>query len=101
MKVKNNRYIPITIDDSAVNKNKLSKVDRQVTGGYIWDEFEELLEQDKIGVELYPNIVPTYSVNDIDSNILDWTLKFSSGIDRTKGNVDGNTPVIFRNNLVT
>lgn len=99
LKVKNNRYIPITIDDSAVNKNKLSKVDRQVTGGYIWDEFEELLEQDKIGVELYPNIVPTYSVNDIDSNILDWTLKFSSGIDRTKGNVDGNIPVIFSQQL--
>lgn len=99
LKAKNNRYIPITIDDSAVNKNKLSKVDRQVTGGYIWDEFEELLEQDKIGVELYPNIVPTYSVNDIDSNILDWTLKFSSGIDRTKGNVDGNTPVIFSQQL--
>lgn len=99
LKVKNNRYIPITIDDSAVNKNKLSKVDRQVTGGYIWDEFEELLEQDKIGVELYPDIVPTYSVNDIDSNILDWTLKFSSGIDRTKGNVDGNTPVIFSQQL--
>jgi hypothetical protein len=99
LKVKNNRYIPITIDDSAVNKNKLSKVDRQVTGGYIWDEFEELLEQDKIGVELYPNIVPTYSVNDIDSNILGWTLKFSSGTDRTKGNVDGNTPVIFSQQL--
>lgn len=99
LKVKNNRYIPITIDDSAVNKNKLSKVDRQVTGGYIWDEFEELLEQDKIGVELYPNIVPTYSVNDIDSNILDWMLKFSSGIDRTKGNIDGNTPVFFSQQL--
>lgn len=99
LKVKNNRYIPITIDDSAVNKNKLSKVDRQVTGGYIWDEFEELLEQDKIGIELYPKIVPTYSVNDIDSNILDWTLKFSSGIDRTKGNADGNTPVIFSQQL--
>jgi len=99
LKVKNNRYIPITIDDSAVNKNKLSKVDRQVTGGYIWDEFEELLEQDKIGVELYPKIVPTYSVNDIGSNILDWTLKFSSGIDRTKGNVDGNVPVIFSQQL--
>jgi hypothetical protein len=99
LKVKNNRYISITIDDSAVNKNKLSKVDRQVTGGYIWDEFEELLEQDKLGVELYPNIVPTYSVNNIDSNILDWTLKFSSGIDRTKGNVDGNVPVIFSQQL--
>lgn len=99
LKVKNNRYIPIIIDDSAVNKNKLSKVDRQVTGGYIWDEFEELLEQDKIGVELYPKIVPTYSVNDIDSNILDWTLKFSSGTDRTKGNVYGNVPVIFSQQL--
>lgn len=99
LKAKNNRYIPITIDDSAVNKNKLSKVDRQVTGGYIWDEFEELLEQDKIGVELYPNIVPTYSVNDIDSNILGWTLKFSSGTDRTKGNVDGNTQVFFSQQL--
>lgn len=99
LKVKNSRYLPITIDDSAVNKNKLSKVDRQVTGGYIWDEFEELLEQDKIGVELYPKIVPTYSVNDIDSNILDWTLKLSSGTDRTKGNVDGNVPVIFSQQL--
>ena len=99
LKVKNNRYIPITIDDSAVNKNKLSKVDRQVTGGYIWDEFEELLEQDKIGVELYPEIVPTYSFNDIFSNVTDWTLKFSSGIDRTKGNVDGNVPVIFSQQL--
>lgn len=99
LKVKNNRYIPITIDDSAVNKNKLSKVDRQVTGGYIWDEFEELLEQDKIGVELYPKIVPTYSANDIESSILGWTLKFSSGIDRTKGNVDGNVPVIFSQQL--
>ena len=99
LKVKNSRYLPITIDDSAVNKNKLSKVDRQVTGGYIWDEFEELLEQDKIGVELYPKIVPTYSMNDIFSNVTDWTLKFSSGIDRTKGNVDGNVPVIFSQQL--
>ena len=99
LKVKNNRYIPITIDDSAVNKNKLSKVDRQVTGGYIWDEFEELLEQDKIGVELYPEIVPTYSFNDIFSNVTGWTLKFSSGTDRTKGNVDGNVPVIFSQQL--
>lgn len=99
LKVKNSRYLPITIDDSAVNKNKLSKVDRQVTGGYIWDELEELLEQDKLGVELYPKIVPTYSVNDIDSNILDWTLKFLSGTDRTKGNVDGNVPVIFSQQL--
>lgn len=99
LKVKNSRYLPITIDDSAVNKNKLSKVNRQVTGGYIWDEFEELLEQDKIGVELYPTIVPTYSMNDIFSNVTDWTLKFSSGIDRTKGNVDGNVPVIFSQQL--
>lgn len=99
LKAKNNRYIPITIDDSAVNKNKLSKVDRQVTGGYIWDEFEEILEQDKIGVELYPKIVPTYGMNDIYSNVLGWTLKFSSGIDRTKGNVDGNVPVIFSQQL--
>lgn len=99
LKAKNNRYLPIKIDDSSVNKSKLSKVDRQVTGGYIWDEFEELLEQDKIGVELYPEIVPTYAITDIYSNILDWTLKFSSGIDRTKGNVDGNTPVIFSQQL--
>lgn len=99
LKAKNNRYIPITIDDSAVNKNKLSTVDRQVTGGYIWDEFEELLEQDKIGVELYPKIVPTYSFNDIFSNVTGWTLKFSSGIDRTKGNVVGNVPVIFSQQL--
>lgn len=99
LKVKNSRYLPITIDDSAVNKNKLSKVDRQVTGGYIWDEFEELLEQDKIGVELYPKIVSTYSMNDIFSNVTDWTLKFSSGIDRTKGNVVGNVPVIFSQQL--
>lgn len=99
LKAKNNRYIPITIDDSAVNKNKLSKVDRQVTGGYIWDEFEELLERDKIGVDLYPKIVPTYGMNGIYSNVTDWTLKFSSGIDRTKGNADGNTPVIFSQQL--
>lgn len=99
LKAINNRYIPITIDDSAVNKNKLSKVDRQVTGGYIWDEFEELLEQDKIGVELYPEIVPTYGIADIYSNIGKWILKFSSGIDRTKGNIEGNTPVIFSQQL--
>ncbi len=99
LKTKNNRYIPITIDDSAVNKNKLSKVDRQVTGGYIWDEFEELLEQDKIGVELYPNIVPIVNANGIDTNVIGWTLAFSSGIDRTKGNVEGNAPVIFSQQL--
>lgn len=99
LKTKNSRYIPITIDDSAVNKNKLSKVDRQVTGGYIWDEFEELLEQDKLGVELYPKIVPTYSTNDVYSNVIMWTLAFSSGIDRTKGNADGNVPVIFSQQL--
>lgn len=93
------RSLPIKIDDSAVNKNKLSKVDRQITGGYIWDEFDELLEQDKIGIELYPKIVPTYSFNNIESNVLGWTLAFSSGIDRTKGNVDGNVPVIFSQQL--
>ena len=94
-----NRSLSIKIDDSAVNKTKLSKVDRQITGGYIWDEFEELLEQDKIGVELYPKIVPTYSFNDVDSNVLGWTLMFSSGTDRTKGNADGNVPVIFSQQL--
>lgn len=94
-----NRSLPIKIDDSAVNKTKLSKVDRQITGGYIWDEFEELLEQDKIGVELYPKIVPTYSFNEVYSNVLGWTLMFSSGTDRTKGNADGNVPVIFSQQL--
>ena len=93
------RSLSIKIDDSAVNKEKLSKVDRQVTGGYIWDEFEALLEQDKIGVELYPKIVPTYSFNNVFSNVLGWTLMFSSGIDRTKGNADGNVPVIFSQQL--
>lgn len=93
------RSLSIKIDDSAVNKGKLSKVDRQVTGGYIWDEFEALLEQDKIGVELYPKIVPTYSFNNVFSNVLGWTLMFSSGIDRTKGNADGNVPVIFSQQL--
>lgn len=93
------RSLFIKIDDSAVNKGKLSKVDRQVTGGYVWDEFEALLEQDKIGVELYPKIVPTYSFNDVFSNVLGWTLMFSSGIDRTKGNADGNVPVIFSQQL--
>ena len=93
------RSLSIKIDDSAVNKEKLSKVDRQVTGGYIWDEFETLLEQDKIGVELYPKIVPTYSFNNVFSNVLGWTLMFSSGIDRTKGNADGNVPVIFSQQL--
>lgn len=93
------RSLSIKIDDSAVNKEKLSKVDRQVTGGYIWDEFEALLEQDKTGVELYPKIVPTYSFNNVFSNVLGWTLMFSSGIDRTKGNADGNVPVIFSQQL--
>ncbi len=93
------RIIPITIDNSNVNKTKLSKINRQVTGGYVWDEFNELLEQDKIGVELYPLLVPTYVVGEVQSNVKGWVLSFSSGTDRTKRNIEGNSPVIFSQQL--
>lgn len=70
---------------------KTSKISKQVTGGYLWDAFEEVLEQDKIGILMFPYLVQDSEV----SNIQYIETILSIGSDRRIGNKDGNVEVVF------
>ena len=84
--------------------NKCSNVDKQVTGGYLWEEIQPVLEQDKLGVRLLPVVSIDHNVA-VDSqhifttNISEWTLDILRGADRTKTNKVGNDPVVFSQSL--
>ena len=71
-----------------------SNVDKQITGGYVWDEIQTLLEQDNLGVYFDPVVVPGE-----DTNITQYTLLISRGADHRKGNSEGNKAVIFSQDL--
>lgn len=95
------RYVPIQV--SYYDENKISKscsrVDKQVTGGYLWDVFSEVLEQDNLGLIFEPNVIVETEKEGHKTNIEDFTLIISMGADRRKGNADGNSAVIFSQSL--
>lgn len=92
--------IDITIEDEEYLKQICGEVDKQVTGGYVWDEMQEVMNQDRLGIEFLPVVsVPEVKSRSIDTNIKSWKLKITGGKDRRKGNTQGNVPVIFSQSL--
>ena len=76
-----------------------SSVSKQVTGGYLWDEIEPVLEQDSLCLQLIPVVEPAKIVNGVETNITSWSLNISAGVDRRKRNSEGNEAVVFSQSL--
>ena len=91
-----NRNLNININyDSNVLESICSKLtDKQITGGYVWEEVEKLLSQDNLGILFTPNVTQEQN----EQNIQSWDFVISGGVDRTKKNVN-NEPVIFSQQL--
>lgn len=95
------RYLPINIiyDDMEHLFSVCSNISKQITGGYVWEHMKEVLEQDNLGVIFKPIISTVHLEDSHETNISEWELHISAGVDRTKGNTQGNTPVIFSQSL--
>ena len=96
------RYLKIDVSvGNETEETKLkeicSTVDKQVTGGYVWDEMYAALEQDSLVVFFTPK--GGTLVADSVNGVKEWSLLISSGVNRTKGNADGNVPVVFSQSL--
>lgn len=97
------RYVNIDIqyDDETYLTSFCSLIDKQVTGGYVWDSVQSVLEQDKLGLYFVPIVetehIPSWGTE--PTNISKWKLTISAGKDRTKGNTKGNVPVVFSQSL--
>jgi hypothetical protein len=97
------RYVNIDIqyDNETYLISFCSLIDKQVTGGYVWDSVQSVLEQDKLGLYFVPIVetehIPSWGTE--PTNISKWKLTISAGKDRTKGNAQGNVPVVFSQSL--
>lgn len=96
------RYVDITINLGGTERetkleNRCSIIGKQVTGGYLWDEMQPVLEQDQLGITLIP--VGDTLVADSANGIEEWELSIIPGNDRTKGNTEGNVPIVFSQSL--
>ena len=101
LKNKDDRYIPISISLEDVTKlnNQCSKIDKQITGGYIWDEIEPVLEQDGLGLIIEPNIITEKVIDGNKTNIEELSLTITLGTDRRKWNKENNVSVVFSQSL--
>lgn len=79
-----NRNIALAVEfeDEERLKQICSTVDKQVTGGSLWDEISEIVEADKLRITLKPNIVVIDTEH--PQNIDGWTLIIGAGEDRTR-----------------
>lgn len=79
-----NRNIALAVEFENEERLKqvCSIVDKQVTGGSLWDEISEVAEADKLKIELRPNIVVINTEH--PQNIDGWTLIIGAGEDRTR-----------------
>lgn len=96
-KTERNVDIEINLLNETVMQEKASQEDKQVTGGYVWDEMQSSLETDSFGIDFYP--VLSTPTGEHKTNIASWVLDISPGNDRRKGNTEGNTPVVFSQQL--
>lgn len=99
--IDSNRYVYMNVATDDVSESKeLSAVKKQVTGGYLWDEIQETMELDDLGLFFYPKLTSVYSDRlDIETNVKFWTLMLSSGTDRRVKNKEGNEAIIFSQSL--
>ena len=79
-----NRNIALTVEfeDEERLKQVCSTIDKQVTGGSLWDEISEVAEADKLRIALRPNV--TVINTEHPQNIDGWTLIIGAGEDRTR-----------------
>lgn len=95
-----NRNIALSVEfeDEERLKQVCSIIDKQVTGGSLWDEISEVAEADKLRIVLKPNVVVINRENPY--NIDGWTLIIGAGEDRTRhrGNKVA-SPVVFSQSL--
>ena len=98
---KSDRYMNINIQyENAVDLSKMcSKVNKRVTGGYLWDEMQPAMEQDNMGIFFNPIVTTEKEVDGVKTNISEWELIISIGTDRRRGNKKGNVPVVFSQSL--
>ncbi len=98
--VNSKRYLKMNIVNKISQNTKLTQIDTQVTGGYLWDEIQECLESDKLGVSVYPSIgEPREDNNGNKTNVKLWNVFIKSGIDRRIQNAENNSVVIFSQQL--
>lgn len=95
------RYINMSVvfDDEDTLLRDSSTISKQVTGGYLWDEIEEVLEQDRLCLQVLPIVVPETVISGVKTNISGWKVLITKGADRTKGNINGNEAVVFSQSL--
>ena len=96
-KAERNVNITINLLNESIMQGKASQEDKQVTGGYVWDEMQSSLETDSFGIDFYPVLSTPTGEN--KTNITSWVLDISPGNDRRKGNTEGNTPIVFSQQL--
>lgn len=79
-----NRNIALSVEFENEERLKrvCSTIDKQVTGGSLWDEIREVAEADKLRIELKPNIVVINREHPY--NIDGWTLIIGAGEYRTR-----------------
>lgn len=79
-----NRNIALAVEfeDEERLKQVCSIIDKQVTGGSLWDEISEVAEADKLRIILRPNVVVVNTEH--HQNIDGWTLIIGAGEDRTR-----------------
>lgn len=86
--------IAITVDSNALDH--CTKVEEQITGGYVWDKVKEYLDMDNLSIEMFP-------VMEVDNvgvlSITGFTAKVYYGADRRVGNNSNNVPVVFSQQL--
>jgi microcystin-dependent protein len=99
------RYIDMDVsyqkDNSIYDDIAITK---QITGGQLWDEISDYLEQYKLGIIIAPKIHKTFELSDIYgdylsglSNVSGFGVEIKTGVDRTRGN--GLNTVIFSKSL--
>lgn len=83
-----NRNIALSVEFE--NEERLKKIcstiDKQITGGSLWDEIREVAEADKLRIALRPNVVVINREHPY--NIDGWTLIIGAGEDRTRHRED-------------
>ena len=94
------RHINIKVefeDESAVISTS-SNIEKTQTGGYVWEEIKTYLDQDKLGLMIYPVVRSKHVVDGKDTNISEWRAVISAGRDKRqiKGRSD---PLIFSKSL--
>nr|DAH83506.1 MAG TPA: hypothetical protein [Caudoviricetes sp.] len=95
-----NRNIALAVEFENEERLKqvCSMIDKQVTGGSLWDEISEVAEADKLRIALRPNVVVINTEH--PQNIDGWTLIIGAGEDRTRHRTDKTvSSVVFSQSL--